>query len=291
MPSATSGMLVYFDEDRRRELIQEKMQGTYEPFTDALSVPDWALGRLNIALLGFSDSTIDYIALAEKGKLAVTAKYRVEFSGMVDLGSIKISSIESRLNERIQRYFVRASRGTGGAIPPATWGALIVAIKLERPSLAVEIDRLLSLQRYSGYRLQGQAAEVLLQERDALGVSLDIFSGNNQLRDRVLTQWAPAEGAVNEISEVEATATLAHLPIGRSSFMKGVSQRYLQEETALQHDLFNWQGMTPVHEGGVSVFAQGGRKLEVIYANRNALEHTLGVDLIYYNESYELFVR
>jgi hypothetical protein len=29
--------------------------------------------------------------------------------------------------------------------------------------------------------------------------------------------------------------------------------------------------------------------LEVIYANRNALEHTLGVDLIYFQQEYELF--
>ena len=34
---------------------------------------------------------------------------------------------------------------------------------------------------------------------------------------------------------------------------------------------------------------QGGRRLEVIYANRNSLEHTLGVDLIYYNREYDLF--
>lgn len=48
--------------------------------------------------------------------------------------------------------------------------------------------------------------------------------------------------------------------------------------------------MTPKHEAGVSTFEQGGRRLQVNYANRNDLEHTLGVDLIYYNEPYELFV-
>jgi len=48
--------------------------------------------------------------------------------------------------------------------------------------------------------------------------------------------------------------------------------------------------MSPLHEAGISVFYQGKRKLEVIYANKNKLEHTLGVDLIYYNEFFNSFV-
>lgn len=289
MPTKTNGILLHFDEERRRDLIQEKVEGGYESFSDALSVPDWELGQLNIALLAFTDTTIDFIALAKKGKRVVTSKNRIDFSGMVNLHAIPVQAIEQRLNDRLQRYFVKASQGTGGVIPPATWIALIDAIKAERPSLAEDVDRLLSLRRYSGYRLNGEAADILLQEREALGMALHVFSGNNQLRDRVLGEWAPYDDTVVEINEGEATAKLLNPGVGRSSFLKGIPQRYIQEESAIQHDLFNWQGMTPVHEAGVSVFEQGARRLEVHYANRNALEHTLGVDLIYYNESYQLF--
>jgi hypothetical protein len=290
MPANKNGLLIYFDEERRRDLIQEKIEGNYEPFSDALSVPDWELGQLNIALLCFSEATVDYISLAKMGKRVVTSKNRIEFSGMVSLRAISVSAIESRLNERIQRYFVKASQGAGGVIPAATWAAIIVALKAERPALIEEIDRLLSLTRYSGFRLKGEAADILLQEREALGISLDIFSGNNQLRDQVLGEWAPYEDTVKNINEAEATATLVNPGVGRSSFLKGIPQRYIQEESAIQHDLFNWPGMTPLHEAGVSVFEQGGRRLEVHYANKNALEHTLGIDLIYYNEAFELFV-
>nr|WP_294863342.1 hypothetical protein [uncultured Pseudogulbenkiania sp.] len=290
MSANNTGLLIFFDEDRRSDLIQERVQGRYEPFTDALSIRDWVIGQLNIALISFSGSTIDYIALAKKGKQVVTSKCRVEFSGMVNLGAIPIMEIESKLNERIQRYFVKASQGIGGVIPPATWMALIEAVKAERPNLVEDIDRLLSLRRYSGFRLYGEAAEVLLQEREALGISLDIFSGSNQLRESVLSEWAPHEDSVADIDESNSTASLTNLQAGRSSFLKGIPQIYLSEESTIQHDLFNWQGMTPFHESGISMFEQGARKLEVIYANRNALEHTLGVDLIYYNEPYELFV-
>ena len=201
-----------------------------------------------------------------------------------------MSAIESKLSTRLQRYFIKASQGSGGVIPETTWHSLIDAIKTERANLAADIDRLFSLRRFSGYRLLGESAEILIQEREALGISLDIFSGSNQLRERVLSEWAPKETSVNNVDEAVATANLTNLEAGKSAFLKGIPQRYLQEESAIQHDLFNWPGMTPTNEAGLSIFIQGERKLEVIYANRNDLEHTLGVDLIYYNENYKLFI-
>lgn len=288
--ATATGLLLHFDEERRNDLIRDKVEGGYESFSDALSVLDWQLGQLNIALLSFTASTIDYIALAKKGKRIATSKNRINFSGLVNLNAIPIRAVESHLNERLQRYFIKVSKGAGGVIPPTTWAALISAIKAERPNLAQDIERLLSLRRYSGYRLNGEAAEILLQEREALGIALQIFSGSNQLRDEVLSEWAPYDDSVVDVNENEATATLANLRTGRSTFMKGIPQRYIQEESAIQHDLFNWPGMTPRHEAGVSVFEQGGKRLEVHYANRNALERTLGVDLIYYNEEFQLFV-
>jgi hypothetical protein len=84
MPANDTGLLIYFDEARRRDLIQERVGGGYEPFTDALNVHDWESGQQ-------------------------------------------------------------------------------------------DIDRLLSLRRYSGFRLEGKAADILLQEREALGISLASF--------------------------------------------------------------------------------------------------------------------
>ena len=76
MTANKTGLLIHFDENRRRDLIKEKVEGSYEPFSDALSVHDWEIGQLSIALLCFSDTTIDYIALAKKGKRVVTSKSR-----------------------------------------------------------------------------------------------------------------------------------------------------------------------------------------------------------------------
>ena len=48
--------------------------------------------------------------------------------------------------------------------------------------------------------------------------------------------------------------------------------------------------MTAKHIAGQSVFEKGRRRLEVAYANRNPLERTFGVDLVYYNAYFQSFV-
>ena len=83
-------------------------------------------------MLGFSEPTIDYIALAKKGKRVATIKFHVGFSGLIDLHSIALESVESRLNARIKPFFIRTSRGVGGLVPEVTWVAVIEAVKKER---------------------------------------------------------------------------------------------------------------------------------------------------------------
>lgn len=285
------GLLIFFDEERRQDLLIKKREdGGFSPFSDALSLPDWEISQLEIALLCFSESTIDFLALVSKGNRVATAKHRVKFSELLDLGSVSIDVIERQLNSNIRRYFVRSSQGTGGRLPQKTWETILKIIKGVRQNLIHDINRITSLGRISGYYLKGDVANILLQEREAFGVALDVFSGNNHLRQRILGGWAPEDNQIVGLNEEVGEATLINLQPSHSSFMSNIESRYLQEESVLQHDLFNWEGISKFHQAGASVFYQGNRKLEVIYANRNALENTLGVDLIYYNEFFKSFV-
>jgi hypothetical protein len=286
MASSNGGVLIFFDEPQRQELIHERADGGSWSFSDTLSSLDWKFRSLDVCLLSFSGASIDYIGLVRRGKTVATAKIRVEFSELVPLG-VDIAKVEALLNKSILRYFIRTSRGTGGKISPKTWNSIIEAIKKLRPRLANEMDRVIALRNLSQYKLTGRLSNVLLQERDALGSALDIFSGDNKLRQKVLGSWAPTADSVKNQNEQELEAT--YEPTSDAlSFLSGLDRRY-QEESALQHDLFNWPRMTPIHVSGTTRFEQGSRVLEVIYANRNALEHTLGVDLIYFQKEYELF--
>lgn len=288
--SKQEGYIIHFDEEQRKHLIHSDRP--YATFSDALSVPDWEIKRLQVVLLSFSGSTIDYICLATRGNKVATAKSRVEFSDIVDLHKVPVIEVEKLLGSNTKLHFIRSSKGFGGRIPHKTWENVLFVIKELRPEQANEIDRLTALKAISKYRLTGKTAEIFLQEREALGAALDIFSGSNSLRKEVLKSWAPKIDDTRDISEKDLVAQLSIPKESPSNFLSGIPSRHIQEESAIQHDdLFNWENeKTSLHEIGISMFEQGNRKLEVIYANKNSLEHTLGVDLIYYNETYCSFV-
>ena len=288
--SKDEGLLIHFDEEQRKSLIgSDDEEGL--TFTDALSVPDWHIKRLQVVLLSFDGETIDYICIATKGKRVATAKSRVEFSDLVRLYSIPIKEIEAKLSSQTKLHFMKSSTGIGGKIPNKTWLSVIEIIQGLRPYLKSEIERLLSLKSISKYKLTGEHAETLIQEREALGAALDIFSGSNGLRGKVLRSWAPSVDNIIDKDEDNLTATLSTRKDKTNNFLSGIASRHIQEESALQHDLINWAGQpASFHEMGVSSFQQGSRRLDVVYANKNALEHTLGVDLIYYNQEFHSFV-
>lgn len=288
--SQDSGFIVNFDEIRRSDLLSDRMGDPTYSFSDALSVYDWELNEISIALLSFVPGSVDAISLAKKGKRVVTSKYRVEFSSIVSLNDLKVGDIEKHLGSSISRFFIRSSQGAGGRIPKETWKAVVSAIKIERPNVSSEIDRLISLTKYAGVRLSGDGTDLLIQEREALGISLDIFSGGASLRSQVLSQWAPPDENVSNFNADEKTATFESVGRRLPSFLRGLPEKFRQEESAIQHDLMNWAGDTAIHLEGISSFEQGSRQLSIIYANRNSLEKTLGVDLIYFNEAYNQFV-
>ncbi|MDV6318708.1 hypothetical protein [Chromohalobacter sp. HP20-39] len=288
MPKSV-GLIIHFDEDQKNYLLSEERRD--RRFSDALSVHDWEVKQVQVALLSFTGRTIDFIALATKGSRVVTGKSRVEFSDLVDLDSIFLRELEGLLSPNTKLHFMKSSTGRGGRLPEKTWFETIEAIKELRPGLVDEIARLISITTVSKYRLRGEAAELLIQEREALGASLDIFSGNNELRKDVLKSWAPNLDNVDNYDDDAMEADLKLPQDSLVSFLSGIPERYIQEESAIQHDLFNWENeKSSLHNMGVSKFEQGSRVLEVVYANKNPLEQTLGVDLIYYNRNFHSFV-
>lgn len=288
--SKPAGFIIRFDEKQRVELIREIIETEIESFTDALSIRDWSLSKISLAFLSFDTDLINYIALVEKGNRVVTSKVRVKFTEIVDLNEIPISQIEALMTNRIKSHFIKSSNGVGGKVPPATWKELVKAVKKIRPSCSSEILRLEDLQKYGDYSFKGDFSKQLLLERDALGTALDIFSNSNRLRNIVLKGWIPKEGIIKNDDNINLTANLTSDSKQNTSFLDGISKKYKTEEDVLQNDLFSWNSMAPIRSVGRSTFVYSDRKLEVIYANRNDLERTTGVDLIYYNNKLDLFL-
>src|SRR3972149_3294960 len=247
-----SGYLIIFDEAQRSELLEEQRVWR-ERFTDALSAPDWGFKDVEVCIISFGGNTFDLACLAKRGKRVATAKYHVEFFNFVDLESLPVSEVEHRIVHKLLPNFIRSATGRGQRVPPATWTDLIRVIKELRSQITQELDHLFRLRVSSKRVFQGDAANTIVLERDAVGLALDIFDPSKELRKKTLSKWDPSEGQL-------------------TPFLEGVEAIRLSEEQMLAHDL----GVFPNSEAALmplgTRFNTGNRLLDVIYLNRTAVE-------------------
>ena len=281
------GILIQFPKLREDELIQYNSRNDkIKNFSDAFDISNWKVKAKEIAIISFSSKTLDYIALATKKQKVVTEKNKIEFSHIINLHSLKIESVKEWKNIEFKSFFIDERKINKEKLPYDILELLLVGIKRSSAYLKTDIDRLITLQKFSNYTLIGTTAEQLLQEREALASALDIFDSSAKLRKEVLSSWIPNSNKIIITSEKDKEATI-HKSV---SFLDGI-ERTVQEETTIQHDLFNFDNAIPKeHIGGYSKFSLGDRKLNIFYTNRTALEKAIGIDLIYHNEKYNSFI-
>ena len=284
------GILIHFPKSREDELIKSTRDKFREEkiknFSDAFDILGWEVKSKEIAIISFSPNRLDYIALATKKRKVVTEKNRIEFSHIISLQNLQISSVEEWKNIDFESFFIDERKINKEKLPPKFLEELLFGIQKNRQYLRDDIERLITLQKYSNYTLIGDNIEQLLQEREALSTTLDIFDSSTKLRQDVLNSWIPKSENIITKSEKDKEAILKE----SISFFNGL-ERTIQEETTIQHDLLNFDGsMAEEHNGGYSQFTLGSRQLNIVYTNRTALEKEIGIDLIYYNENYDSFV-
>ncbi len=137
---------------------------------------------------------------------------------------------------------MRSSQGIGGKIPPMTWKRVLEALSELRPDQSREIERLNTLREISRYTLEGEGTDILRQEREALGAALDIFSGSNALRKKVLRSWTLGSDNITDRDDSNSTAYLSLQPEKKFSFLDGISSHYIQEDNpeAIGRGIADW---------------------------------------------------
>ncbi len=192
MSTNQGGFLIRFDEDRRATLLGE-IADAEGGFSDALSRDDWAVKQWDVSGLLFEPGVITHWALARKGKKVATGKVRVEFTSVTPT-KIALRDIEQRVGQQIRRRIVSAQSGAGGRVPPATWDGMKRALySIDRQSLAA-LEKLERLRDQSQKFVARPGAKIVAQQRDAVGLALDVFDEAGKLRKRTLKEWAAPAG-------------------------------------------------------------------------------------------------
>ncbi len=266
--SERGGFLIHLDEPLREMIIRNRLDqgGT---FSDTFSVPDWPFKSKEIGLVTFDGTSLEGAFLLTKGKKVATYKARVEFSAWIPFDPLLISKIEQG---RLRTYFLRASSGSGKRITPKTWEHAWAIILNARPNANKKLKALLQLRDAMPEQFSESSYEILREERDAAGLALSVFG-----LDR--------KNEFGQILSIEERGNVA-------PFMSGLSRVKMREDGMINHDaavIPGWQQISRYMIGCVT-FAQGNQTLTIASVNRQPMEATLGVDLIYYHHRFRSFV-
>ncbi len=263
-----SGLIVLSLQDDEENLAE--ILRAFGQYTDAMTTPRWASNGYEVCLLSVDGQSVHSFCLVKRGQRIVTGKYRVTFSNFVDMHEIHLNKVLSSIKSGDKAFSTLNSRSGIHRLRDDDWLALLNAAKTALPDKAADLDRLIELRATVGGKAQFPGAEQVAQEKDAIGLALDIFEGNNKLR----------KGACG-------TTHVAKTNV--APFLEGVEAVKLTEEQMLAHDASIFpDGVASQTVVGVQ-FEAKGQVLDVVYQNRTSVEKTLGVDLIYYNHRFDAY--
>jgi len=264
--SKANGFIVRLSPERE-VVLEERI---YETFAEP--VAEFKHSR-NLPLICFvvdSSAQITHIALGKRGNLAGTDLRRLNLEKIFELhNKISMTTVCEKAPARF-RGKLQEKLSSGGLLPPKSFEALIqILSKLDATTAKL-------LQRYSESRvkrierLSTRTKEVLAEQKEAVATALSIAGID---RDELLG-WDLAE------------------PRETSSFLDGLEQVRLREDSMVVNDLMKLPGYKVLKSTPHNsvVFENDKSKLTVILTNRLPLEQQLGVDLIYYNETFSCFL-
>jgi hypothetical protein len=279
MAKTIGGIWVVYD-DLQTERIERRLMsgsGTINLFS----------GSSCLALLSATDSTIDYLAIATAGKKAGDMERKVVFgpalpfkncakpeTGLFEfpiINSVETKKVLSELSPKHSRYIIPPNRRVT-SIPPASWEAFLHLVckhgEVSKDQVQYLKDLIISRKRDK----IGSLPDIVQHERDAVAISLDVFGGSSY-RQKYLSAAPATEDA----------------PFIRALEKSDVN---VLEDRMIEHDIANFPGANAISRhlvGAVKIETDIGT-LTIVNANRSNIEHTLGVDLVYYNHKFASFV-
>lgn len=227
-----------------------------------------------LAVVSLTSSSADYFAISQLGRQVATGQVTVAFSNLVSLGGVTGKTIREALPSRFRSGFAPPSKGPWRP-SPRLWEEIIQVLLDQRPGVhtpLVELRHIVSSLQLPRTRHEG-GLETL--ERDAVASALQTWRGDS-FRKRVLRSARVATSAPT------------------ASFLSHLQDSVIREDLQITHDHITFPGMFAARKHAVGSVvlsdAHGEEFLTILNCNRQPLEETLGVDLIYYNHTFDSFV-
>jgi hypothetical protein len=235
-------------------------------------VPEFSHSR-NIPLVCFvvdSSNKLTNIALGKRGTMAGTDMRRLNLHDIYAIKSpIPIDEIEKRTPNKLKKK-ISEKIEFGGLLPPKSFEAILNIVSSLAPDTSPILSRFSEARIRRIQNLPNQVRATLAEQKEAVATALTIAGID---RDE-MQGWD-----VNDNGKP-------------TSFLDGLEQVRLREDPMVVNDLNNLPGYEAIKATTHAsvVFENTQSKLTVVLANRLPLEKQLGVDLIYYNETFSCFL-
>lgn len=263
--SKIAGYFLVLDASRSRLL--ENLE--YETFAEP--VTEFSHSR-NIPLICFilNEDRITHVGLGSRGVTAGTSLRKLNVNDIVKLSkALSANEIVNEVNSKFKQY-LNNSIEHGGLIPPRSFEEFLQVLLRKRPELQSTFEKYTSARRKRIERLSKSVKKSLAEQKEAVLTALNIAG----ISKSEAKGWDYSEGA-------EPT-----------SFLDGLEQTYLREDSMIFNDLTTFPGFDIIKttKFSSSVFENRDTKLTVLLANKLPLEELLGTDLIYFNENFKCFI-
>lgn len=272
-------LLIVPHEERGSRIAESIYSRNY--FTVVVSADLWRGSQRAVALVSFDSTSISGLCLAERKERVATYQVRLRCSNFIELDeSLQFSAIEQAVSKRVQQHFSRVITAfDGGWITPGTWNEVIRAISTLRPNLVDSLDHINSLTRVHQFSQNISGSDVLVREKDAY-TSIIRYAGFESVAESSVIAWRSQQSQKRSdtrsfIAAIQPTNAVT-----------------IREDQAIEYDATKFGDWEQIQQfvTGERIFSKGKESLMIRNVNRQPLEETLGVDLIYFNHTYRSFI-
>ena len=242
-------------------------------FTTVVTASEIQPKAAEFCLVSLSGNTVDYLGVSRAGPLIATDQKRIAVSRLTELNHVSLESIEKTLSPSLKSHFTLPAHGPS-RISTGLWAAILAALRTAVPAAGDAIGELSKHVTELNLLRRRRSGGLEVFERDAVASAVQ-FWGGTDYRKKLLRTAAP-EAA---ISPAPFLARLGGVP--------------LREDAQIFHDASTFPGLQVARRdvvGAVELYNERGERLTILHCNRQPLEETLGVDLIYYNHVFDSFI-
>jgi hypothetical protein len=242
----------------------------YDKFAEP--VPEFIHPR-HVPLVCFITNESRYITHIGLGKRGVRAGTDLRRLNMQDIVELKkpISAIEiaNTTGSRVRSHLINKIN-IGGLFSPRCFEEFLSTFLKESTDTIPLLDKYSQSRQLRILKLPKNVRKSLAEQKEAVLTAMNIAGID---KDN-LQGW--------DYDEAE----------NPSSFLDGITQVRLREDSMIINDLSNIPGFDLIRSTkySSSVFENNNTRLTVLLANRLPLEELLGTDLIYLNEDFKCFI-